>query len=306
MNNNLLRKIGKHWSKQTEYQQKNSGLKLRWWQSKFVIKHINQTVCGSPVDGVSQGIINLAKQIAGEKIPLEHGISVGGGNGQKEMNLIRQKVVSRFTIYELAEARIEQGKELAKKLGIEDKVQFILGDAFQLEQESEKFDFIHWNNSLHHMLDVDSALSWSRSILKKGGMFYLDDYVGPNRMQWSDKMLEIASYARNILPEKFLIDPRNPDKLVSRVCKRPDLEKLIKSDPSECADSEKILTQVQKYFPNAVIKLTGGVIYHLALNDIIHNFDEIQDKPLLDLLMMIDKLCIDLGETHYAIALAFK
>ena len=45
---------------------------------------------------------------------------------------------------------------------------------------------------------------------------------------------------------------------------------------------------------------------HLALNDIIHNFDEIQDKPLLDLLMMIDKLCIDLGETHYAIALAFK
>ena len=134
----------------------------------------------------------------------------------------------------------------------------------------------------------------------------MDDYVGPNRMQCSEKMLEIANYARNILPEKFLVNPRNPDKLVSLVCKRPDPERLIKSDPSECADSEKILPQVHKHFPDAVIKLTGGVIYHLALNDIIHNFDEIQDKPMLDLLMMIDKLCIDLSETHYAIALAFN
>jgi len=222
------------------------------------------------------------------------------------MKLIPQKIVSNFQIYELSESRIEQEKNLAKRLGIGDKIKFTLGDAFQAEQDKGKFDFVHWNNSLHHMFDVDLAISWSYFVLKQGGMFYMDDYVGYKHMQYSEKMLEIASHARSILPESFLVNPRNPEKLVSRVCKRPDLEKLVESDPSECADSERIIGCVQKYFPDAVVKLTGGVIYRLALSDIIHNFDEDRDKHILNLLMMIDRFCIEKGETHYGIAIAIK
>ena len=81
---------------------------------------------------------------------------------------------------------------------------------------------------------------------------------------------------------------------------------MILNDPSEAADSERIIQSVKKYFPNAEITLTGGVIYHHALNDILQNFDEEKDKWVLNLFMIIDDLCTDLGETHYATALAIK
>ncbi|MDY7024461.1 MAG: methyltransferase domain-containing protein, partial [Cyanobacteriota bacterium] len=197
-------------------------------------------------------------------------------------------------------------KRLAQKFGLTEEVKFILADAFEQVQQPESFDFVHWNNSLHHMLNVESAVAWSYKILQPGGMFYMDDYVGPNRMQWSDKMIDIASQVRSILPEKYLKNPRNPSQLLPTKLQKPDCERMIQTDPSEAADSERILECVLKYFPDAEITLTGGVIYHLALSDILHNFDESKDRYLLDLLMMIDHLCTELGETHYGVALALK
>ncbi len=244
--------------------------------------------------------------MAGDRCPFVSGVSVGCGNGQKEMTLVRQGVVSSFQLYELSQVRIEQGKRLAAKFGLENKVNFIQGDALDVIMEKECFDFVHWNNSLHHMLDVEAAIRWSYKVLQKDGMFYMDDYVGPNRMQWSDKMLKVASQVRAILPEKYLTNPKNPSQLLPKTIVRNSVESMIEIDPSEAADSERIIDSIKKYFPKAEITLTGGVVYHLACSDILHNFNESQDQHILDFLMLIDDLCVELGETHYAIALAIK
>ena len=47
-------------------------------------------------------------------------------------------------------------------------------------------------------------------------------------------------------------------------------------------------------------------MHHLALNDMLHNFDEDDDKVVLDLLMLVDELYATLGQTHYGVTLAFK
>jgi ubiquinone/menaquinone biosynthesis C-methylase UbiE len=305
-NNEQQQKVASHWSGVTKQSQQTQNLRLRWWQSPHIIRHINKKITGSPLDGFSQGITQKAKEIAGDRYPFSSGVSVGCGNGQKEINLVRQGLVSSFKLYEVSEVRIEQGKRLATKFGVEKNVTFIQGDALKIITEPESFDFVHWNNSLHHMLDVDAAIKWSHQVLQKGGMFYMDDYVGPNRMQWSDKMLEVASQVRSNLPEKYLVNPKNPGQLLSKTLTRNSVERMIEIDPSEAADSESILDSLKKYFPNAQITLTGGVVYHLALSDILHNFDDSQDKHLLDFLMLIDDLCAELGETHYATALAIK
>ncbi|GEM_PF-5353652 len=75
-----------------------------------IIRHINKKITGSPLDGFSQGITQKAKELAGDRYPFSHGISVGCGNGQKEINLVRQGLVSSFKLYEVSEVRIEQGK----------------------------------------------------------------------------------------------------------------------------------------------------------------------------------------------------
>ncbi|MBI4650251.1 hypothetical protein HY745_02990 [Candidatus Desantisbacteria bacterium] len=157
------------------------------------------------------------------------------------------------------------------------------------------------------MLNVEEAVKWSRDVLRYGGLFYMDDFIGASRFQWNDEQLRIATNVRSVFSKtKYLSDPNANDKFLPIEIKKPDLEKFINSNPSEAADSDKILDTIIKYFPNAEIQKTGGIIYHLVLSNMLHNFDENNDKILLDLLLLIDELCIDLGQSHYGVALAIK
>ena len=312
-------KIGAKWS---ACYSRQARAHIHWWQNPFIIRHINQRVSGYQLDGFSSGLNSRLKKIAIERLPFSKGISVGCGNARKEIKLLREGIVQSFVLFEFSDIAIKQGKELALKEGLRDRTEFILGDAFDTIQEEESFDFIHWNNSLHHMLDVEQALSWSYRVCKKRGMFYMDDYVGPNRFQWPQKFLEIASEIRESLPQRyFLRCPLGslllrylfarlplPSRLKyqPRVLHRPDLDKFISDDPSEAADSERILQCLKQYFPDAEIILTGGVIYFLALSGILQNFNEVRDKTLLDSLLSIDDACAERGETLYATALALK
>ncbi len=295
--------IGKHWSKIT----RKSKDRKRWWDSAFILKHINQVVGDEESPEFSQGLIKIIKEKYRKSLPFKKAISVGGGEGTKEMNLIHQGIVDSFDLYELSEKRIAKGKALAQKSGIGHKINFILGDAFELVNIANQYDMVHWNNSLHHMMNVDNAVKWSWHILKPGGVFYMDDFIGSSRFQWPDEQLEVATKVRNVFKNThFLSHPKYSFLSLPTKAKRPNIKKLIKLDPSEAADSENIVTAIYKYFPDAEIKSTGGVIYHLALNGMLQNFDENEDKITLELLLIIDELCSKLGQTHYGVAWARK
>jgi SAM-dependent methyltransferase len=298
--------VGLHWSKSRRHTDSAGHvLKTRWWQHPPIIRHINEKVCGKPIDGFSAGLTMRARSLLDRRLPLSRGISVGCGNGTKEMKLLREGLVQVFDLYELADTRIATGRELAEKQRLSQSAHFIQGDAFRLANEPGQYDLVHWNNSLHHMLDVEAAVQWSWDVLKPGGLFYMDDFVAPDRFQWSPKMLLVATAVRQSLPDRFLINPYKPNTMLGRVLKRPDPAKLRQSDPSEAADSSRILSCVKRRFPSAEITLTGGVIYHLSLSDVLANFTE-DDRPLLDRLLVVDDLCTAAGETHYATALALK
>ncbi len=302
---NLEKQIGDKWSRVSK-KNRGSRNRSRWWESRYIVRKINEKVCGLPLDNLSAGVAHKAKEMAGDRVPFYQGVSVGSGSGAKEMALIRQGLVERFMLYEFSEYRIEHGKKLAKNMGLENQVTFILGNAFEVHQEKEYFDFIHWNNSLHHMLDTEEAIKWSYKVLKPGGMFYMDDYVGKNYLQFNEKTSTVASKIRRILPKKYLVNPSKPETLLPLEVKPQNKAKLIKSDPSEAADSERILSSLYKYFPNAEITLTGGAIYNTVVNKMISNIDEKNDDFLLGLLMIIDELLAELGENQYATALAIK
>lgn len=302
----IIDKVDQYWSDREKLNKEEKNLKLRWWQSPHIISNINKRVCGESVSGASQGLNHYIKIKYKDKIPFKNGISVGCGTGKKEMLLIKQGLVNHFDLFELSTHRIEEGIKLAENMGLASKVSFKKGNAFELVKRDQQYDFVHWNNALHHMMNVDNAIAWSHKILLKDGLFYLDDYVGPNRLQWTDKMLEIATRLRETLPKKFLINPKDTTKMVNLKLSRPNIEKLIEQDPSEAVDSENIINSVKKYFPNAYIKLTGGVIYHLAMSNILHNFEEKEDKEIMDILMLLDDMCTEIGETHYAVAVAVK
>jgi len=278
--------------------------RTRWWTHAAILRHVNRRVCGEAVDGPGAGLERRLREAAPEG-GFRRGISVGCGYGSRELRLLEQGIVGRFELFETRRERVEQGRVLAAQRGVEGRARFHAADAME-RSPGDDFDLVCWNNALNRVPDAEAAIRWSRDRMVRGGCFVMDGFVGPSRFQWSDRQLELASKVREMLPERLLVDPREPSKSLPRTLQRPDAEALRKADPSGAADSGNILPAMRRVFPAARIVLTGGVIFHLALNDVLANFDDREDGPLLQSLLRADEDLARLGETHYAVAIAFK
>ena len=283
--------------------------RVRWWHMPTIIREINRRVCGEPLDKISAGAVRLATEVAGER-SFYRGVSVGGGAGSKEMTVLESGLVEHFTIFELSDKRIEAGIAAARKRGLESRIRFEKANALKSFRDKASFDFVHWNNALHHMFSVRKAIAWSRHVLTANGMFYMDDYVGPNRFQWSQASLDVASGIRARLAERYLRSEADPEKPVPARIKRPSRLRIIREDPSEAPDSSKILRELGRQFRDPLIRNTGGLVYNLALVHTLHNFSEDleEDRALLRSLMLVDELVLGVPkvDNHYSVAIAWN
>ncbi|MEQ8925661.1 MAG: methyltransferase domain-containing protein [Fulvivirga sp.] len=285
------KQIGDYWSKK-----KTS--RNRWWFDPRIIQYINYLVCGERLNGRSEGIISKLRKIG----PFEKGISVGCGVASKELRLLRKGIVNHFDLYELSEERIKKGQINAKKNNLHAKVNFNQGDVFSSDQvKDNSYDFVHWNSSLHHMFDVDSALTWSKRKLKTGGVLYLEEYTGPNRLQYTDEMLQLANSIRRALPERLFLKEDGEKYAIETG--RINKEKLIEMDPSEAPDSENIIPSLLKHFPQAEVFPEGGLVYNISLKGLYDNLQK-ESEEYVQTLMIADELAIKLGFSlrHSAIA----
>lgn len=292
--NDMQKKIGAYWDRQST---KKSEGRYRWWLSPTIIRHINYKICGEYLDGFNAGALKLLKEKQKGRV-LESAISVGCGNGRQEMELLEQGLVKHISCYELSEICIEKGKRIAQEKGLSDRIIFHLGDFYESEENREEFfDMVFWNGSLHHMLDVEEAVKISHKILRTGGIFFCNDYVGASRFQWSDLEIAIINGVRASMPDEIF---QNHNRWV----KRPDIERMKESDYSEAADAENIIPSIKKLFNSPRIINTGGTIYHPCLNDILKNIPE--DSELLEQCLSIDDDVARHGFWQYAFILAEK
>lgn len=311
------RVVQNYWN--TQFANKVSS-RIRFWESDHIVRHINKTICGTPVNGFSQGLALKVRRLAPEAVPFKRGISIGSGIAAKEITLLTKGLVEHFDLFELSDVSMIQAVKNAESAGVADRISLIKADTFSTVKKPATYDFIHWDNSLHHMTNTEQAVEWSFKVCKPGGMFFMNEYVGPSRFQWTSNMLVVANRIRNILPQQYFFNPNNPMGIgleqalremnprafYSRTVSVPSIDTMLQLDPSEAADSEHILPSVRKFFPDADITIIGGAVYHLALNDILQNFNESDDAWLLDLFLLMDDMMIAMGETHYATALALK
>ncbi len=276
----------------------NVELRSSWWNSEQIIRHMNYIICGEKLEGWNAGAIKQLKKICGK---YERAVSIGCGMGNKEMQLLEQGVVDEFICFELSDERIRLGKEQAKSRGLEGRIKFYKQDFFFSDWKNEKFDLVFWDNSLHHMLDTYEAVKVSKEILNENGVFFCNDYIGESRFQWSDKKLDYVNKLRDGLDDNIF---HVGSEIFPRHRKRPSLESMIQSDPSEAADSENILPAIRKQFKNPMIKMLGGTVYLLLLDRMIQNIPE--NSELLQKLIEADDAAIKEGMSMYAFILAKK
>lgn len=291
--------IGNYWTDQ--YNSSNLPI-ARWYQSDFIISAINERVSGENVTGLSQGFNILLKKKYPHILPLKKVISVGSGFGEKEMQAIKSGIFQSVDCFEVSSGAIDKGRKIAQERGLTERILFHSSDPFNNVISDNKYDGVYWNNSLHHMFDSRKALIWSRRVLKPGGLFMMDDYVGPTRMQFSGEMIAISTLFRSLIPQNYLVNPWDISQKLEVKCASPDEDDLFNADPSECADSANIIPALRDIFPMINIQNTGGGVYHLGLSDVLHNIVKANDIKSLNLAMRMDDECTKHGHTQYAIA----
>lgn len=282
-----------------------AGSRTRWWQSRRITSHINRRICGQALPGTAAGDIALLQSITAGR-PCRRGISVGCGLAWHEIQLLRAGVVDAFELYEYSPVRRQSALESAKRAGVVDRLVFPEREPFEIAGEGE-FDLVYWKDALHHMPDTRSAVQWSSRMLRQGGIFFMNEFTGKTDLQHTPRQLDLAERARASLAPKYLVDPKgNGTQLLPHRRRPVDIATLKATDPSECQDSDNILPSVRDVFPGAGIIPTGGIVYMLAMSDVLANLDEEEDASLIDALMLADDLCVELGESLYSVAWAVK
>ena len=103
--------------------------------------------------------------------PPAHILDLGGGNGLDSVPLVKEGYTVH--IIDFSQKMIAQGKKLAQKEQVSDKIRFQIGDATQIVYGESKFDIILSHNVLQYVREVTTVLTSIYKALRPGGIFSL-------------------------------------------------------------------------------------------------------------------------------------
>lgn len=214
-------------------------------------------------------------------------LSVGCGTGARERKFAKYLNFSKIEGVDLAEKQIEEAKIHASESKLQN-IRYFAGEFTSLNFEQGTYDAVLFNSSLHHFKDVNKLLETKVSpLLKTNGYLLIFEYVGPNRLQWTQQQLEFANQLLRDLPLKY--KTRYDSKSIKRRIYRPGLIRMLLVDPSEAIDSEAILPSLHQHFKTIEEKRLGWDITHLLFKDIAHNFLNKDEETKLLLSVLFDK-----------------
>ena len=237
----------------------------QWWVVPAVERRWNLAVSGDPdVDHYQY----LSDKYLGDGGLV--GLSVGCGEGQREQAWARTGRFSTLVGVDLTPASIEKARRRADDAGLDDVLEFRVGDLTETARwRPDGFDVVIGEHSVHHLSPLRSILLSLRAQLVPGGLFLLDEYVGPTRFQWTPEQLECANHLLGLLPERLR---REQSGAVKRSVTRPSILYMKLKDPSEAIESARILPLMEELFERIELRPYGGTVLHIVLAGIAHNF----------------------------------
>lgn len=179
--------------------------------------------------------------------PFRSMASIGTGSGLLERHVCTLKDPDASIVgHDISPVSLE----IAKKSCSEFKnVTFEVADLNSKEWPRYCYDVVFAHGALHHVESLDWCLGQIRQSLKPDGLLYVNDYVGPERFQWSDVQMRLSTE---------LIKTTVPAKWIKREnVIRTDRSALIKQDPSEAVCSHFIEDTITAHF-NIIERIPRG------------------------------------------------
>jgi SAM-dependent methyltransferase len=182
-----------------------------WMSIPKVRAEVNRRATGDPHAEYFLHFIETALPALAE-LPLPRALSIGCGTGGVERALAAAHAVTLMVGVDLSEASLQVAKDAAKADGLADRLRYEHDsvDAFLARQEPESASLIVYHGVLHHLENLEAVVSATRRALRRGGLVYAFEYVGPSREQWrasSGELLEVANRLFSRVPARWRRTP---------------------------------------------------------------------------------------------------
>jgi SAM-dependent methyltransferase len=225
---------------------------------------------------------------------LDRALIIGSGSGWLERAIaargrFRSIVACDFAADSVARARAEM-----ERAGLQD-IEYRVVD-LEHEPLGGPYDAIFANDVLHHITNLEGLYERIRESLHPSGKFIFNEYIGPNRFQYSDHRLDIVNRYLRMLPDRLRYNRYLGSTMTKR--DRPDAAHVAREDPTEAVRSEEVVPLARRYFRVDAEYPYGGSLLNPLLSEIILNFDENdpEDTRLLQVLCDAEDRLIRSGQ----------
>ena len=276
---------------------------LQWTHLGEIRNLINRRVSGDAAVGP---LAWFAQHLAtAGALPLRRVLVLGCGAGRVERELHERGWAREIVAFDLSPKVLALARESATGITSIEYVQANMDDLPLGEPHfmPGSFDAVLGVASVHHCSQLRSLFSNVSQLLTPEGWFFLDEYVGPDRFQYSPTHMEQICTLADLLPERLLTTRSGA---VKRGFRAPTMDEVIAVDPSEAACSSQILPLLGEQFEIVVQRPYGGSLLHLLLADVAQNFQPPEAGPWLQALIDAEEDLDQLGrlEQHFSCVIA--
>lgn len=252
-----------------------------WWNIPMVRKRWNTMMTGDPNMNYETYVSN---RIQNDKP--HHMLSIGSGVCSHELEFARINPHWQITCMDFSEKLLEKAKQTAIEEGLIN-LQFLANDIYQYNLVDSYYDIVFFHASLHHFKAMSHFVQRIYNTLKPGGFLIINEFVGPNRLQYPSQQIDAINVAlKHIDKENRRVYKTN---MYKNSYTASGLLRMIISDPSECIESESILPEIHKRFRMIEEKPYGGNLLMPVLKHIAHHFIEPNQKQI-DILQRLFEL----------------
>lgn len=234
--------------------------RVSWLSTPYFTEHALRKFLGADyLDGLVPSLHRLLRENLGEG-GLHgglRGLALACGDMFGERDFFSSEVLS-FDVVEgvdLSEEQLLKARENCRGHGFEFVP--IKGDLNVMGLRDSRYHLIVANHAVHHIEDLDHLFSQVARALKGGGLFFCNEYVGPERLQVPLRNRAFASLALNALvwPSSRRRTHEGESK---RWIRNIDPATL---DPSEAVRSSEILSACRRHLRVEKLHLYGGLNY---------------------------------------------
>jgi SAM-dependent methyltransferase len=252
---------------------------LVWMASPVVRRYLHTLVSGDPNCDWLTWVehVHLAPK-------LDRALVLGCGSGWLERALAQRGRFRSIVACDFAADTVSRARRTAQEEGFA-RIDYIVLDLERERLPAGPFDAVVANDVLHHITGLEDLYTRIHAALAPGGKLLFNEYVGPNRFQYSDERMKIVNRYLRLLPDRLRWDPIGGRLLWKR--DRTDPDQLVRDDPTEAVRSEDVLPLARRFFRVEKEYPYGGGLLNPLLFGIVSNFRA--GEPWDDMLM--SRLC---------------